>query len=58
MLYVTEKMAALQEKKYENNNRPRRKDFKKVCSEIKSLIYILLDDGLVRPKHVVTILIF
>jgi hypothetical protein len=56
-------MAALQgEKIEENNNRPRRKeDFKKVCNEIEILIYMLSDDGLVRPKHVVkilTILIF
>jgi hypothetical protein len=30
--------------------------FKNVCSEIEGLIYMLPDDGLVRPKHVVTIL--
>jgi hypothetical protein len=44
------------------NNSPRRKEeFKKVCSEIESLIYMLPEDGLARPKHVVkilTILIF
>jgi hypothetical protein len=52
-------MVALQEKIKENNNRPRRKeDFKKVFSEIESLMYMLPDDGLVSPKHVVTILIF
>jgi hypothetical protein len=31
---------------------------KKVCSRIESLKYILPDDGLVWPKHVVAILIF